>query len=63
MMRVVELLMKLKMTSLNDPSRSYCHTRVMLLPSRTRNGSGGLAVNVGATSTKEKMWSGSHMCL
>ena len=63
MVRVVELLMNIKITSSNDPSRSYCHTRVMLLPSRTWKGSGGIVVNVGTNSMKENMWSGSHMCL
>ena len=42
-----------KITSSNNPSRLYCHTKVMLLPSNTLNGSGGFFVNVGANSTKQ----------
>ena len=39
-------------TSSNDPPRLYCHTKVMLLPSKTENGFGGFAVNNGSDSTK-----------
>ena len=52
MVRVAVVPMNSKVTSSNNPSRLYCHTKVMLLPSNTLNGSGGFSVNVGANSTK-----------
>ena len=58
MVRVAVVPMNSKATSSNDPSKLYCHTKVMLLPSRTEKGSGGVAVNVGANSTIEKSGQG-----
>ena len=54
MVREEELLMNRKTTLWNVPSRLYCHTKVILLPSKTSNGSGGFAVNDGLNSTKRK---------
>ena len=36
----------------NVPLRLYCHTKVILSPSKTWNGSGGVVVNDGLDSTK-----------
>ena len=45
--------MNRKITSLNVPPGLYCHTKVMLLPSKTESGSGGFVENVGAKRNKE----------
>ena len=54
MVRAGELLANRKRTLSNVPLRLYCHTKVILLPSKTENGSGGVAVNLGNNSTKKK---------
>ena len=48
-----EPLMNRKKTLSNVPSKLYCQTKVILLPSKTENGFGGVAVNVGFNSTKQ----------
>ena len=58
MVRMAVVPMNSKITSSNDPSKLYCHTKVMLLPSRTEKGSRGVAVNVGVNSTIEKSGQG-----
>ena len=50
---VAVLPMNRKITSLNVPPGLYCHTKVMLLPSKTESGSGGFVENVGAKRNKE----------
>ena len=45
--------MNRKTTLSNFPLKLYCHTKVILLPSKTLNGSGGVAVNLGTNSTKQ----------
>ena len=52
MVREGELLINRKRTLSNVPLRFYCHTKVILLPSKTQNGFGGVAVNDGLDSTK-----------
>ena len=54
MVRAGELLTNRKRTLSNVPLRLYRHTKVILLPSKTENGSGGVAVNLGNNSTKKK---------
>ena len=51
-MVVGELLENRKTSRSNVPPRLYCHTKVILLPSKTKNGSGGVALNDGLDSTK-----------
>ena len=53
MVTAVELTTNWNSTPSNDPLKLYCHTKVMLLPSKTYNRSGGFAVNVGCNSTKQ----------
>ena len=52
MVRAGELLTNRKRTLSNVPLRLYCHTKVILLPSKTSNEFGGVAVNDGLDSTK-----------
>ena len=52
MVREGELLTNRKTTLSNVPLRLYCHTKVILLPSKTYNEFGGVAVNDGLDSTK-----------
>ena len=52
MTRVAELPENCKTTLSNAPLRLYCHTKVILLPSKTLSVSGGVAVNDGFDSTK-----------
>ena len=48
-----EPLMNRKKTLSNVPTKLYCHTKVILSPSKTEDGFGGVTVNVGFNSTKQ----------